>query len=104
MHKPGGLLFNRDFAQGAGWPESLMCCRGYATLLIPKQKQVKLQVYEILSLFYHKMILKCAKKYSELCGMLLRSLLTEKHMVFLVTGEVLNTISELILVLETSIM
>lgn len=44
------------------------------------------------------------KKYSELYGMLLHSLLTEKLMVFLATGEMLNTISALIMVLETSIM
>lgn len=50
------------------------------------------------------MILKCVKKYSELCGMLLRSPLTEMHMVFLGTGEGLNIINELAVMLETRIM
>lgn len=36
--------------------------------------------------------------------MLLHYLLTEMHMFFLGTGEVLNTINELTLMLETSIM
>lgn len=40
------------------------------------------------------MIQKCVKKYLELRGMLLHSLLTEMHMVFLGTGEVLNTIND----------
>lgn len=50
------------------------------------------------------MILKCVKKYSELRGMLLHPLLTEMQVVFLGTGEVLNTINELTMMLDTSIM
>lgn len=45
------------------------------------------------------MILKCVKKYSELWGMLLHPLLTEMQVVFLGTGEVLNTINELTMML-----
>lgn len=58
--------------------------------------------------FYHCVLpqndTEMCQSYSELHGMLLHSLLTEKHMVFPGTGEVLNTISELIIILETSIM
>ena len=36
--------------------------------------------------------------------MLLHSLLTEMHVAFLGTGEVLNTINELTMMLETTIM
>lgn len=50
------------------------------------------------------MILKCEKIKNQNCVGCYCTLLTEKHMgFFLGTGEVLSTISELIMVLETSI-
>lgn len=52
MHKTRGLIFNTDFALGAGRTKSITCCWCCAAVLIPKQKQVKTQVYESLSLCF----------------------------------------------------